>query len=389
MNIHEYQAKQLFREYQIPVSEGYPAFNMDDVNQIIDEHFPDGNVVIKAQIHAGGRGKAGGVKIANNKQEALQYAKDMFGMLLVTKQTGKEGKIVKKLYLEAKFKHNNEYYLSCLIDNKEGKVVFVASNRGGMSIEEIAESNPEEIKKMFIEPSMGFNETDAYKLANELNYNEKTSKNFVELLSNMYRLFIEKDCSLVEVNPFTIEDDEILCLDAKVNLDSGAFFRHPENLELRDIEEENPLEQEASDAGMSYVSLGGNIGCIANGAGLGMSSMDTINYYGGHPANFLDLGGSVDAPRANKAFKLVTKEKGVKGIVVNIFGGIARTNLIAEGIVTAIDELDYKGPVVCRLEGNNSELAKEIISQSKGNIYSADSCSEACQKMIELLGEAK
>ena len=386
MNIHEYQAKQLFKEYDIPVLEGYPAFSVEDVEKIMDQHFKDG-VVLKAQIHSGGRGKAGGILLANSKDEAIEKAKELFGKVLVTKQTGPEGKVIRKLYLEQTAKHDEEYYLSLLIDNKVGRLCFVASIEGGVSIEEVAENNPEAIFKIEIDPNKGLLEEDVRELSRKLKLNDALQEEFVLLLNNMYRLFKERDCSLIEINPLTSVDNHLICLDAKVAFDSAADFRHPENVEMRDIEEENPLEAKANDSGMSYVSLGGDIGCICNGAGLGMSTMDTINYFGGKPANFLDLGGSVDDVRANKAFKLVIQEKGVKGVIINIFGGIARTNLIAKGVCEAIEECDYKGPVVCRIEGNGDEIAREYINNCKGNIYTAENCSKACMKMIELLKE--
>ena len=386
MNVHEYQAKQLFKEYDIPVLEGYPAFNIEDVDNILNNHFENG-VVLKAQIHSGGRGKAGGILLANNKQEAIEKAKELFGKVLVTKQTGPEGKLVRKIYLEETAIHDEEYYLSLLIDNKIGKLCFVASIEGGISIEEVAENNPEDIFRLEVDPKLGLLEKDIRELGKKLKLRDTLEDQFVSLLNNIYRLFITRDCSLIEINPLTIVDNHFICLDAKVAFDSGADFRHEENVLLRDKDEENPLEAKANDSGMSYVSLTGNIGCICNGAGLGMSTMDTINYYGGKPANFLDLGGSVDDTRAREAFKLVIQEKGVKGVIVNIFGGIARTNLIAKGICEAIEETNYQGPVVCRIEGNGDKQAKEYIANCKGNIYSENSCSDACKKMIALLEE--
>lgn len=385
MNIHEYQAKQIFKDYGIPTLVGYPAFSIDDVKKILDEHFTDGKCVIKAQVHAGGRGKAGGVKVANNVDEALKYANEILGMTLVTKQTGKQGKLVRKLYLEQTLDHSEEYYLSLTIDTNIGKCVYICCKNGGGSIEEIAQENPESIKKLVIEPSIGFDETKAYEFGGELDLTDELRKQFVKMLANMYKLFIERDCSLIEINPLTITDNNLVCLDAKVGFDSGAFFRHPENLELRDLDEENPLEVEAQEYGLSYVSLDGNIGCICNGAGLGMSCMDTINYYGGHPANFLDTGGSVTVEKAYKAFELVIRQSGVEGIVVNIFGGIARTDFIAEGVVKAINDFKYTKPVVCRIEGNSDEVAHEILKGAPENVIIANSCSEACQKMIKLL----
>ncbi|MBQ6559560.1 MAG: ADP-forming succinate--CoA ligase subunit beta [Erysipelotrichaceae bacterium] len=387
MNIHEYQAKQLFREYEIPVPEGYPAFDLKDVEYIMDERFPEGKVVVKAQVQTGGRGKAGGILLAETEEEAMNAAKQLFGKTLYTKQSGPDGKLVRKLYIEKQTPHEKEYYLSLLIDNRLGKCVFIASKEGGMEIEEVAEKNPEAILRMPVELSEDVDAEEALSLAEKLGFVNETAEDFVVLLKQMFKLFTERDCSLVEVNPLSVCDEKPICLDAKVSFDSGALFRQPLNAELRDILEENPLEAEASDEGMSYVSLGGNIGCICNGAGLGMSTMDTINYTGGKPANFLDLGGSVDDVRANKAFKLLIREKGIKGIIINIFGGIARTNLIAKGITEAIMETDYQGPVVCRIEGNGDIEAHEYIANCKGNIYPASSCIEACEKMRELLKE--
>ena len=388
MNIHEYQAKQIFRENNIRVLDGYPAFNMEDVERILDEHFNDGVCVVKTQIHAGGRGKAGGVKLAHSRQEVIDIAKSMFGMRLVTKQTGKEGKIVNRLYLEQALDHVDELYLSLTIDTNAAKLTYVCSLEGGVSIEETAENNPDKIIKFAVETKDGFDFNKAELFATSLGFTDDLKQDFIELINNMYKLFIERDCSLIEINPLTIIDNKFYALDAKINFDSGADFRHPENVELRDYSEENPLEAKASEYGMSYVSLGGNIGCICNGAGLGMSSMDTINYYGGHPANFLDCGGSITVEKAHKAFELVTMEKGVEGIVVNIFGGIARTNLIAEGIVEAIKDLNYTKPVVARIEGNGETLAHEFLKSAPENVYIAYSCSEACEKIIKLL-EAK
>ncbi len=389
MNIHEYQAKQLFKDYDIPVPEGYPAFDLAEVGRIMEERFPEGKVVVKAQVQTGGRGKAGGILLADTKEEAVTAAAKLFGKTLYTKQSGPEGKLVRKLYIEKQTPHEKEYYLSLLIDNRLGKCVFIASKEGGMEIEEVAEKNPEAILRMPVELGEGINEETALAFAEKLGFADEMAEDFVALLKRMFRLFTERDCSLVEVNPMSVCDGKPICLDAKVSFDSGALFRQPLNAELRDILEENPLEAEASDEGMSYVSLGGDIGCICNGAGLGMSTMDTINYTGCKPANFLDLGGSVDDARAGKAFKLLIREKGIKGVIINIFGGIARTNLIAKGITEAITETNYQGPVVCRIEGNGDAEAHEYIANCKGNIYPASSCIEACMKMKELLKEER
>ena len=387
MNIHEYQAKQFLNRYGIPVPEGYPADSVEEVGQIMDLHFPESKVVVKAQIHSGGRGKAGGVLLANSKEEALEAAKNLFDKVLVTKQTGPQGKLVRKVYIEKQSQIEREIYLSLLIDTNVGKHCFIACGEGGTSIEELAESSPEKIIKETIEPSLGFCADTAINIAERLQLNETNTTELADILSHMYDMFVKEDCTLIEINPLAICSGHLTALDAKVILDSDAMFRHKENQELQDLNEEDPLELEASRYGMNYVSLSGNIGCICNGAGLGMSSMDTIYHYGGKPANFMDTGGTITVDKAYKAFEIVSRGENVKGIIVNIFGGIARTDLIAEGIVKAMDELSYEKPVVVRIEGNRAETAYETLKNARIPVILAENCSDAVKKMLKELRE--
>ncbi|MBQ2659076.1 MAG: ADP-forming succinate--CoA ligase subunit beta [Erysipelotrichaceae bacterium] len=387
MNIHEYQAKQMMDRYGIPVPEGYPADNIEEVEQIMDLHFPDGKVVVKAQIHSGGRGKAGGIILANTKEEAIEAARKLFGKTLVTKQTGPQGKLVRKVYIEKQSQIEREIYLSLLIDTNVGRHTIVACGEGGTSIEELAETDPERIIKETVEPSLGFTAETALNIAKRLDLNETNTAELTDILSNMYDMFIKEDCTLIEINPLAICNEHLMALDAKVTLDSDAMFRHKENLELQDLNEEDPLELEASQSGMNYVSLSGNIGCICNGAGLGMSSMDTIYHYGGQPANFMDTGGTITVDKAYKAFEIVSRGENVKGIIVNIFGGIARTDLIAEGIVKAMDELNYEKPVVVRIEGNRAETAHETLKNARIPVILAENCSDAVKNMLKKLEE--
>lgn len=385
MNIHEYQAKQFFRKYGIEVPEGYCAENESELKSILDTHFPDGKVVIKAQIHSGGRGKAGGVLIADDYQDALDKAKSLFGKLLVTKQTGPQGKTVRKVYLEKPSNIEKEMYLSLLIDTNTAKHTFIGCNEGGTSIEELAESNPEKIIKLAIETSSGFTKENGEYIAERFELNDHKKEELIDILSKMYEMFIKEDATLIEINPLAICDDHLIALDAKMTLDSDALFRHEENKALQDFDEEDPLELEANRYGMNYVSLDGNIGCICNGAGLGMSSMDTIYHFGGKPANFMDTGGTITVEKAYKAFEIVSKAKNVEGIVVNIFGGIARTDLIAEGITKAMEELNYTKPVVVRIEGNKAEIAHKTLLNAKVPVLMAENCSDAVKKILKEL----
>ncbi len=387
MHIHEYQAKQLFQQFGIPTLEGIPAFHMEDVQQAMDI-FQGQPVVLKAQIHAGGRGKAGGVLLANNTEEALAAAQSLFGKTLYTKQTGGEGKRVRRLYVERQAKIEKEYYLSLLIDPSNGLPTFMASSEGGMEIEAVAEQYPEKIHTVAIQPEIGYMAYHGFYLANKLGLESSQKKQFIAILRNLYKLFWERDCSMIEINPLgVVEGAQLIALDAKIELDSSAFFRHGNNAELRDREEEPELEALASDSGMNYVALNGNIGCLVIGAGLGMSTMDAVQYFGGHPANFMDCGGSVTVEKTKKAFEIVANGQGVQGVLVNIFGGITRTNLIAQGIIEAIREHGYTMPLVVRLEGTNSIEANKLLLESGIPMCLADSLTEGTQKIISLVAQ--
>lgn len=387
MNLHEYQAKQFLKQYSIPVPEGYLANNIDEVKEIMNKYFPDGKAVLKAQIHSGGRGKAGGVLLSNSVDEAIEKANELFGKVLVTKQTGPEGKLVRKIYIEKQSNIEREIYLSLLIDVNKGKHTFIGCKDGGTSIEELAESNPEAIIKVAVDPFEGFNESVGLEIINKMDLDKNNQEEMMSILANMYKMFLEQDCTLIEINPLALCDGKLIALDGKVTLDSDALFRHKENVELQDKDEEDPLELLANEYGMNYVSLNGDIACICNGAGLGMSSMDTINYYGGSPANFMDTGGTITVEKAYKAFEIVTKPENVKAVVINIFGGIARTDLIAQGVVEAMQDLNYQKPVVVRIEGNKADIAHETLSKSKIPVVLASNCSDAVKKVLDLLSK--
>ncbi|MCR5795700.1 MAG: ADP-forming succinate--CoA ligase subunit beta [Solobacterium sp.] len=380
MNIHEYQAKALFRKYGIPVPEGYPAFDLEEAEAVLDEHFPDGRAVLKAQVHSGGRGKAGGILLGDSKEDALEKAGKLFGMKLVTRQTGPEGKTVRKIYIERPSVIDEELYLSLLVDTGCARHVFIACREGGTSIEELAEREPEKIIRVCIDPEKGFTQEDGKKIAAALGQDEGK---IIQAAQHMYEMFTSEDCTLIEINPLAVNRGELTALDAKVILDSDAMFRHKENLALQDESEEDPLELEAARYGMNYVSLSGDIGCICNGAGLGMSTMDAISHYGGRPANFMDTGGTVTVEKAAAAYEIVAGCGKVRGIIVNIFGGIARTDLIAEGLVQGMRNI--RKPVVVRIDGNSAEKAREILTASGLPVVMADNCSDAVRKMMDLL----
>ena len=389
MNLHEYQAKQFLNKYSIPVPEGYLANNLDEVKDIMEKYFSDDKVVLKAQIHSGGRGKAGGVLLGNNYDEVIENSKALFGKILVTKQTGPAGKLVRKVYIEKQSNIEKEIYLSLLIDTNSGKHTFVLCKDGGTSIEELAETSPESIIKYSVDPDKGFDDKQAIDVAKKMDLDKDNTNEFVSIMSNMYRMFIEQDCTLIEINPLALCDNKLIALDGKVTLDSDAMFRHKENIELQDKDEEDPLELQANESGMNYVSLDGDIACICNGAGLGMSTMDTIYHYGGKPANFMDTGGTITVDKAYKAFEIVSRGSNVKAVVINIFGGIARTDLIAEGVVKAINELDYKKPVVARIEGNKADIAHETLKSCKYPIVLASNCSDAVKKVLNILSKGE
>ena len=385
MNIHEHQAKELFDGYDIPVSKGSVAYEKSQINEAVGK--VKGPIwVVKAQIHAGGRGKGGGVKVVSSKEEAVNEAEKMFGMNLITPQTGPAGKEVKRIYIENGSDIKKELYLSCLLDRATSKVAFIVSKMGGMDIEAVAKDTPENITTVQIEPSIGVTEKDVNTISKAFELEKDLEGQLSDLIKNMYKFFLEKDASLVEVNPLIItETDKLLCLDAKVNFDDNALYRHPEIEELRDENEEDEYEREASKFDLAYIKLDGNIGCMVNGAGLAMASLDIIKMYGGEPANFLDVGGGASKEKVSSAFKIILSDKGVKGILVNIFGGIMRCDIIAEGIVAAAKELEISVPLVVRLEGTNVDEGKKILDNSSIEIISANDLDDAAKKIVKLV----
>ena len=385
MNIHEHQAKELFDGYDIPVSKGSVAYEKSQINEAVGK--VKGPIwVVKAQIHAGGRGKGGGVKVVSSKEEAVNEAEKMFGMNLITPQTGPAGKEVKRIYIENGSDIKKELYLSCLLDRATSKVAFIVSKMGGMDIEAVAKDTPENITTVQIEPSIGVTESDINTISKAFELKKDLEGQISDLIKNMYKFFLEKDASLVEVNPLIItETDKLLCLDAKVNFDDNALYRHPEIEDLRDENEEDEYEREASKYDLAYIKLDGNIGCMVNGAGLAMASLDIIKMYGGEPANFLDVGGGASKEKVSSAFKIILSDKGVKGILVNIFGGIMRCDIIAEGIVAAAKELEISVPLVVRLEGTNVDEGKKILDNSSIEIISANDLDDAAKKIVKLV----
>ena len=388
MNIHEHQAKELLKQFNVPVLDGFVAYNEAELDKQIDTL--KGPIwVVKAQIHAGGRGKGGGVKVDNSIENVYEAFNNMLGMNLVTKQTGSEGKEVKRIYIEDGCKIKEEFYLSYLIDRKTKSICLIASCEGGMDIEEVAEKTPHKIAKIFIDPATNkLSKDDVSKVSDILNLEETQFDQLNEILSNILKLFIEKDASLIEINPFVLtEDNQFLCLDAKMNFDSNALFRHEEILALRDLSEEEPLEIEASKHGLNYIKLDGTIGCMVNGAGLAMATMDIIKLYGERPANFLDVGGGATKEQVMNAFKIILSDESVKGILVNIFGGIMRCEIIAQGIIDTANELNLPIPLVVRLEGTNVELGKKYLDESGLNIISANDLDDAAKKIVNAVSK--
>jgi succinyl-CoA synthetase beta subunit len=389
VNIHEYQAKELYRKYGIPVPNGIPCMSPEEAKsaaaQLIEE---TGNevVVVKAQIHAGGRGKAGGVKVVKGVDAAAEAANEIFGKTLVTHQTGPEGKLVQRLLVEQGLAIKSELYLALVVDRESRRIAIMASTEGGMDIEEVAASTPEKIQTVSIDPAVGLQGYQVRQLAFALGLSKKEQRNFAGLLFKLAELFEKEDCSIAEINPLILTDDEqVVALDAKVNFDSNAEFRHAELWgELRDLSEEAPTETEAKEAGLSFIQLDGNIGCLVNGAGLAMSTMDTIKYYGGEPANFLDVGGGASQEAVTKAFRIILQSDAVQGIFVNIFGGIMRCDTIANGVVAATKELGLKVPLVVRLEGTKVDEGRKILNESGLAITSAATMAEGAQKIVEL-----
>jgi succinyl-CoA synthetase beta subunit len=383
MNVHEYQAKAILRNFGVPVPEGHVVYNSNSARDWA-KRLGDGPYAIKAQIHAGGRGKGGGVKIAKTADEAKQYARDMFGMTLVTHQTGPEGKIVKRVLVESGCNIADEFYISFLVDRATDKVTLMASAEGGVNIEEVAAETPEKLFFEVVDPVVGLTAFQARKVAFKLGFDIAQVKQAVPLLTNLYKAFVKTDCSLLEINPLVLTGEgNLLCLDAKLNFDENALFRHPRIRDLRDYDEENANEIEASQYDLSYISLDGNIGCMVNGAGLAMATMDIIKHYGGDPANFLDVGGGATIERVTEAFKLILSDDKVEGILVNIFGGIMKCDVIATGVIEAAKQIGVEVPLVVRLEGTNVELGKKLLAESGLNIVSADGMGDAAQKIVK------
>lgn len=383
MNIHEYQAKAILRNFGVPVPDGHVVYNTNSARDWA-RRLGDGPWAVKAQIHAGGRGKGGGVKIAKTADEVKQYARDMFGMTLITHQTGPEGKIVKRVLVEKGSNIADEFYVSFLVDRSTDMVTLMASAEGGMDIEEVAANTPEKLFFEAIDPVAGLTAFQSRKVAFKLGFGIAQVKQAVPLLMNLYKAFVETDCSLLEINPLiqTAEGD-LVCLDAKINFDENALFRHIRIRDLRDYDEEDSMEIEASQYDLSYIALDGNIGCMVNGAGLAMATMDIIQHYGASPANFLDVGGGATIERVTEAFKIILSDDKVEGILVNIFGGIMKCDIIATGVVEAAKQVGVSVPLVVRLEGTNVDLGKKILAESGLDIVSADGMADAAQKIVK------
>lgn len=385
MNIHEYQGKDLLRKYGVAVPNGKVAFSVEEAVEAAKELGTEVSVV-KAQIHAGGRGKAGGVKVAKNLDEVREYANEILGKTLVTHQTGPEGKEVKRLLIEEGCDIKKEYYVGLVLDRETSKVVMMASEEGGTEIEEVAENTPEKIFREYIDPAVGMQAFQARRLAFNINIPKEQLGQAVKFMLGLYQVFVEKDCSIAEINPLvTTGDGSVMALDAKMNFDSNALYRQKDIVEYRDLDEEDLKEIEASKHDLSYIALDGNIGCMVNGAGLAMATMDIIKHYHGDPANFLDVGGGATAEKVTEAFKIILSDEQVKGIYVNIFGGIMKCDIIADGVVEATKQIGLEIPLVVRLEGTNVERGKEILKESGLNITAADSMADGAQKIVSLV----
>ena len=385
MNIHEHQAKEILKKYGAKVPRGVFAFKVEDLlekaNNLKKEKY-----VLKAQIHSGGRGKAGGIKLVNNLDELEKEAENLIGKTLVTNQTGANGRKVSRLYVEEVSEINKEFYLSCLVDRASSKITFISSDQGGMDIEEVAKKNPEKIITTKVEFRSQISEDDCKKIINIFNLNKEANEDAIKLIQSIYKMFIELDASLVEINPLILtKDNQIVCLDAKMKFDDNAIFKHPEIKELRDLNEEEETEIEASKYDLAYIKLDGNIGCMVNGAGLAMATMDIIKLYGEEPANFLDVGGGASKEKVSAAFKIILSDKNVKGILINIFGGIMRCDVLAKGLVEAAREIKINVPLVVRLAGTNFKEGKEILENSGLEIISASDLGDAAKKIVKAI----
>jgi succinyl-CoA synthetase beta subunit len=385
MNIHEYQAKEVLRKYGVPTSSGIVALSDQDIDRLFT-NFDADLYVVKAQIHAGGRGKGGGVKVVRSKSEAIEWSHKMMGMNLVTHQTGPAGQKVQRVYIESGCDIAKEYYFSLVVDRATRSYAFIASTEGGVDIEEVAHSNPEKIIKVYVDPSIGLMPFHIRKIAFALGFEGDKMKQMAAIVESVYKAFVGTDASQIEINPLVLtKQDKLMALDAKMNFDENALFRQPSIMSLRDEAEEDPLEIRASKSGISYVRMDGNIGCMVNGAGLAMATMDIIQLYGAKPANFLDVGGGADKARVTEAFKIIMSDPSVKGILVNIFGGIMRCDIIADGIVAAARDVGLAVPLVVRLAGTNFELGKEILAKSGLQIIAADDLADAADKIVKAI----
>ena len=386
MNIHEHQAKEILKEYQAPVSNGVVIYSIDEIKEKILK-LKSKQYVLKAQIHAGGRGKAGGVKLIKNLEDLLPEAKKMMGKILITHQTGSKGKKVKRLYIEEASDILKEYYLSCLVDRETSKIAFISSTEGGMDIEKVSTETPEKIITNKVELSTeGPSKHEIEKIISIFRFDDEQKITATNLIKSMYKILIEKDASLIEINPLIItKSKKIVCLDAKMNFDDNAIFRRPEILKLRDLNEEDPAEIEASKHDLAYIKLNGSIGCMVNGAGLAMATMDIIKLYGKEPANFLDVGGGASKEKVTAAFKLILADENVKGILINIFGGIMRCDVLAQGVVEAAKQVNLSVPLVVRLAGTNFKEGKEILDKSNLKILSASDLNDAAKKIVEVI----
>ena len=385
MNIHEHQAKQILKKYGASVPKGDFAFT---VNELIEKakKIKTEKYVLKAQIHAGGRGKAGGVKILNNIEELTDAAKEMLGKTLITHQTGPNGKEVKRLYIEESSKIKKEFYLSCLIDRASSKIAFISSDQGGMDIEEVAKKSPEKIITTKVDYLEDIDDENCKKIIKIFNLKDNTMLQGINLIKSIYKMFISTDANLVEINPLILtEDDNLICLDAKMNFDDNSIFRQPEIQSLRDLNEEDPSEIEASKHDLAYIKLDGSIGCMVNGAGLAMATMDIIKLFGQEPANFLDVGGGASKEKVSAAFKIILSDPNVKGILINIFGGIMRCDILAQGVVEAAKEININVPLVVRLAGTNYKEGKQILDNSGLKIISASDLSDAASKIVKAI----
>ena len=386
MNIHEHQAKQILREFNIPVSKGVVVFSINEIREKISQ-LKSKEFVLKAQIHAGGRGKAGGVKLVTSVENLLKEAKIMMGKTLITHQTGPEGKQVKRLYIEEASKISRELYLSCLIDRETAKIAFISSTEGGMDIEKVAAETPNKIITNKVDlKKEGLSKNEIENIISVFNFNDEQKNTASQIIKSLYEIIIKKDANLIEINPLIItKSDQLICLDAKMNFDDNAIFRRPEIINLRDLNEEDPAEVEASKHDLAYIKLNGSIGCMVNGAGLAMATMDIIKLYGKEPANFLDVGGGASKEKVAAAFKLILSDKNVKGILINIFGGIMRCDVLAQGVVDAANEIKLSIPLVVRLAGTNFKEGKEILEKSNLEILSASDLNDAAKKIVEAI----